>query len=288
MSESADVSDFARYLLAKRTVDDRALNRHVYETLVSSLPAVDAPLRVLDIGCGVGTMAGRMQRWGLFADRRIEYLGIDSEPSTIASAAAPEHADWTGRFEAADLYEFARRAPDQSAFDLIIAHAVLDLLDLSRALPLLHGLMRPGGLGWFTINFDGMSLFEPPLDAALDAAIESAYHATMDARLIDGAPAGESRTGRRLFAALPRAGLPILAAGASDWVVHPVSGVYPGDEGYFLEAILGFVESSLNAHPALAPDALSSWLVQRRAQIANGELVYVAHQLDFLVGRPLQ
>ncbi len=283
---SSQLTPFARYLLAKCSVDDRALNRNVYDALAAALPAHAMPLRVLEIGCGVGTMLERLARWGLLAGRQVSYLGIDSEASNIEAAVSPNVAGLSTGFTVADVHEFAQRAEAHGAFDLIIAHAVLDLLDLERTLPLLRDLLRPGGLAWFTINFDGVTLLEPPTDPPLDAAIVAAYHATMDARTTDGAPAGASETGRRLFTALPRAGLPILAAGASDWVVHPVGGRYPHDEGYFLEAILGFFEDALADWPVLAPASLAEWLIERRAQVANADLTYIAHQFDFLAMRP--
>ena len=50
-----DAFDFTRYLASKRTVDDRALNRQVWQTLadavVAELPP-DRPLRVLEVGAG--------------------------------------------------------------------------------------------------------------------------------------------------------------------------------------------------------------------------------------------
>ncbi len=280
------LTPFARYLLAKRSVDDRSLNQGVYAALLASLPPAPAPLRILEIGCGVGTMLARLAAWGLLDGRAVDYLGIDNVADNIAAASAPQLPSLTARFEIADIHEFAARANTHGGYDLLIAHAVLDLLDLNHALPLLAGLVRAGGLGWFTINFDGMTLFEPPIDPALDAAIEAAYHATMDARTIDGAPAGASATGRRLFTALPRAGLPIVAAGASDWVVFPVNGAYPADEGYFLEAILGFFAEALQDSTTIPSALLNDWLTQRRAQVARAELIYIAHQLDFLVVRP--
>lgn len=289
MSSALPPAPFARYLLAKQSVDDRALNRGVYEALLTHLPTAGAPpLHVLEVGCGVGTMLNRLQRWGFLAGRHVDYLGIDTEASNLTAAHAPEIDTLSARFETADIYDFADRPSAQDAYDLIIAHAVLDLLELDRALPLLRRLLRPGGLGWFTINFDGMTVLEPPLDAALDAAIEAAYHATMDARTVDGAPSGASRTGRRLFAALPQAGLPILTAGASDWVVFPARGAYLGDERDFLESILDFFESALRVQPEIAPAALKTWLTERRAQVARAELTFIAHQIDFLVERPAE
>ena len=285
-------SPFARYLLAKRSVDDRALNRNVYNALLAQLSNVNAPLRTLEIGCGVGTMLERIVRWGMLQERRIDYLGIDNDAGNIAAATAPDAPNLTARFEVADFYTFAELPAHQSHYDLVIAHAVLDLFDLDRALPLVRALLRPGGLGWFTINFDGATIFEPPLEGdpndALNTAMLAAYHATMDARTIDGAPAGASATGRRLLSALPRAGLPVLAAGASDWVVFPCNGAYPNDEQAFLEAILGFFAHSLDGAAGVSPAARNQWLTQRHAQIARAELSYIAHQLDFLVARPAE
>lgn len=49
---------FPRYLLAKQTVDDRALNKDVFAALNANLPA--APLSIVEIGAGIGTMLRRL------------------------------------------------------------------------------------------------------------------------------------------------------------------------------------------------------------------------------------
>ncbi|MDE0464822.1 MAG: hypothetical protein OXH93_20555, partial [Caldilineaceae bacterium] len=69
--------------------------------------------------------------------------------------------------------------------------------------------------------------------------------------------------------------------------VHAVGGGYPADEAYFLGCILHFVESTLSGHPELDGGEFGEWLALRRGQVARGELVYVAHQLDYCgrVGR---
>ena len=137
------------------------------------------------------------------------------------------------------------------------------------------------GLAWLTINFDGVTTFEPTIEAALDERIERLYHRTMDTR----PTGGDSRSGRHLFGHLRGAGAKILAAGASDWVVHAVNGTYPEEEAYFLHFILHFFEESLTGHAELDAKAFVNWLEARRAQIERGELVYIAHQMDFLVKR---
>ena len=55
---------FARYLTAKKSVDDRALNRHVWQSLVAALPRAtpEQPLQILEVGAGLGTMVERLCR----------------------------------------------------------------------------------------------------------------------------------------------------------------------------------------------------------------------------------
>ena len=131
-----------------------------------------------------------------------------------------------------------------------------------------------------TINFDGVTSLEPVIDATLDEQIERLYHQSMDTR----PTGGDSQSGRHLFKHLRNAGAEILAAGASDWVVHALNGKYMDDEEYFLHFILHFFEESLTGKPGLDAAAFSDWLAKRHIQIERGELVYIAHQMDFLAG----
>ena len=284
-----DAFDFTRYLASKRTVDDRALNRHVWQTLADAVAAElppDRPSRVLEVGAGIGTMVERCVEWGLLT--RADYTALDNEESNIeitrrrlAHLTSGEETGLQVRFETANLYEFAARQENRQRFDLIIAHALLDLLHLPTALPSLLEMVRPGGLFYFSINFDGATLFLPEADPELDKRIEALYHHSMDTRITDGQPSGDSRTGRRLFHALRACGAEVLAAGSSDWVVHAVGGAYPHDEAHFLSCILHFVESTLRGHPELDAGEFEDWLALRRQQVARGELMYVAHQLDY-------
>ena len=286
---------FPHYLQSKRTVDDRALNKDVFAALKANLPS--ASFSVIEIGAGIGTMLTRLIEWGLLTN--ADYLALDEmeENITYASEWIPNWAESTGfraeriaenqirlrdqardvriTFERADVFDFIQKNPPKS--DLLIAHAVLDLFPLPVSLPKLFLLTK--GLAWLTINFDGMTIFEPTIDAALDATIERLYHESMDKR----STGGDSRTGRHLFSHLRSVDAQILAAGASDWVVHSINEKYPADEKYFLHFILHFFEDSLSAHEDLDVNAFADWLSKRRGQIERGELVYIAHQMDFLV-----
>ena len=136
-------------------------------------------------------------------------------------------------------------------------------------------------LAWLTINFDGISALYPVIDCELDEKIEQLYHLTMDKR----PGGGDSRMGRHLFGHLRAMDAAVLAAGASDWVVYGNGGKYPADEKYFLQFILQFFEDALRDCRDLEPAILDPWLAKRHEQIERGELVYIAHQMDFLVRR---
>ena len=268
---------FPRYLAAKKTVDDRALNQHVWQTMAE---VVSVPTRILEIGAGIGTMVERFAQHGLLA--QAEYTAVDNQPDNITEAKRRlKHLDDFIHLETIDLFDFICREQGQQSWDLLIAHAFLDLMDIPATLPRLFSLLKPGGYFYFTINFDGATIFQPIIDPVLDAKIEQLYHRTMDERLTDGQPSGDSRSGRHLFHQLRQAGGEILAAGSSDWVVFAGDDGYPADEAYFLQFIVHTMQQALAGHPELAAARFADWIRQRQKQIENGDLVYIAHQIDF-------
>lgn len=297
MSATPLDDQFPHYLAAKRTVDDRALNLQVWQRLCAAVSATqqtleeaagDAPprpLEVLELAAGIGTMVERSLHWQLFAPAPVCYTAIDARPDNMAAAKVrlQETPAWFDlQLQTADVFEFCTRPREQHRYDLVIAHAFLDLLDIPTALPQLKQLLRPGGLFYFTINFDGASILQPEIDPPYDAAIEAAYHRTMDERITDGQRSGDSRTGRHLFERLRAAGYHVTAAGSSDWVVFPLAGHYPDDEAFFLHFIVHTMHGALRNDPQVGGAAFERWIAQRHEQIERGELVYIAHQLDFL------
>src|SRR5580693_8838696 len=279
--EGSMTSDYARYLAAKTTVDDRALNRHVLSELRRLMPA-GAP-RVLAVGAGEYIL--------LDADRRLldcsrRWLRDWAATRGLRSDVLPDGlqiGDLRVRLVHAELGSYLEAGHGALA-DVLIANAVLDLVDVPAVLPGLLRLLVPGGVYWFTINYDGESTFAP--GHPRDDQVMQAYHRDMDERVRYGRPAGDSRTGRRLFHHLRAAGAPALAAGSSDWVVSAdPDGKYPGDEAHFLRSILSTIQDALRSRPdRVEPADLANWLAVRGRQLAAGELVYLAHQLDF-VGR---
>ena len=286
---------YTRYLAAKKSVDDRALNRQVLDDLRRLLPA-GAP-RVLEVGSGLGTMVARLldrevldagQYTLLDVDGRLLRDSRDWLAAWAADRGVPCQPLADGlrlgnlrvRLVEAELGDFLARGAGEPV-DLLIASAFLDLVDVPAVLPDLLRLLAPGGAWWFPVNFDGETVFQP--DDPRDDEVLGAYHRTMDERVRYGRPAGDSRSGRHLFGSLRAAGAPVVSAGSSDWVVHAgPDGRYPGDEACFVEHILGTVEHAFA--DGAEPPGLAEWLAVRRRQLAAGELVYIAHQLD-LAGR---
>ncbi|MGO8761880.1 MAG: class I SAM-dependent methyltransferase [Desulfobaccales bacterium] len=302
----AAADDFIRYLAAKKGLDDRCLNRQVWEALERAVRGRtdSSPLRVLEVGCGIGTMLERLLDWGLLT--RAAYTGIDVEAGLIRAAAerlrgyaAARQANLSVesdgamvlsspfqevqiRLEAADLFDFLDREPGKPAWDLLVAHAFLDLIDLAATLPRLLSHLAPGGFFYFSLNFDGATTLEPVIDPDLDRQIESLYHQTMDRRRCQGRPAGSSRTGRRLLGHLKEAGARVVAAGSSDWVVFPGPEGYPGDEAFLLHFIIDTIGGALGGHPELDGGRFRAWIAERHRQIEAAELIYIAHQLDVM------
>ena len=257
------MNEFAHYLEAKRTVDDRAIDRRVLETLRRRLENIEGPA-IADIGAGVGTGIERLVDWGVVAEPI--YTAIEPDRELLADARSRLEARLHGEFIASTLTDFAAKDDNHARYDLVIAHAFLDIVELAPALKNLVSLARPGGFLYFPITFDGETIFEPARED--DAAILSRYHASMGA-------IGDSKTGRKLVHALQEHPVDVVEMASSDWIVFPTAGSYPSDEAFFLKFVVGMVERTLG-------ERAKRWAAARREQIDDGQLLYIAHQIDCL------
>ena len=278
---------FVRYLEAKKTVDDRALNAGVWQVLANSLPTATAesPLRVLELGAGIGTMVERLVELQILG--HTEYTALDENATLIAELQQrlPRrirrgNSDIQLESLVGDALSFAAREENKHAWDLLIAHAFLDLLHLPTAVSRLLTCLRPGGLFYFTIVFDGVTILQPEIDPIFDTHIERLYHLSMDQRLTWGQSSGDSQSGRHLLSYLQQMGGTLLAVGSSDWVVVAGPKGYPADEAFFLHFIIDTIHLALRDQPEIDPDRFLAWINERHAQIERGKLIYIAHQLD--------
>jgi SAM-dependent methyltransferase len=91
-----DDFSFARYLAAKESVDDRALHRPTLDRVAADLSEAaarrDGPIRVLEVGCGLGSMLRRLLDWERLPDR-VSYLGVDAD-GALVDAARERTREW--------------------------------------------------------------------------------------------------------------------------------------------------------------------------------------------------
>lgn len=296
---------FIRYLEAKKTVDDRAINRHVWQVLSRSLPSPSAekPLNIVEMGAGIGTMIERMIEWGLLD--YANYTAFDVEPENIQHARqkllnwASDHGFQSIRLVdglkiksggreisinliEGDLFDFFSDQHNLSRYDFLVAHAFLDLVDLPVTLPKIFNLGKDGSLFYFTINYDGLTIIEPTIDDDFDRLVLEMYHRTMLERIHNGKRFGDSQAGRHLINHIQESGGRILAAGSSDWFIFPTSSGYHHDESYFLHFLIHTIFQALINQPELDLEKFVEWIHLRHTQIERQELVYIAHQLDYV------
>ena len=299
-------NDFSSdYLAAKKAIDDRALNRHVWDTLRQALPQATgrAPVNIIEIGAGIGTMLARVVDWGLLTgpatyvitDCAEDHLRDGRQYLSTWAAQRGHDLSWQdhrcGRLCTASadvslvvVVASAQTIADGSdtlgRFHLLIAHALLDLVDFPVLLPKLLMRLENNGLAYLTCNFDGDTLFLPEYPGVEEKEILRRYHASMEARV-----SGASTSGRRLLTFLQRPGVALLAAGSSDWLIHPRDGRYTIDEAFFLNALIATVKRELVDKNGPPLSGLSAWAGIRHRQVEAGELTFLARHLDLLARR---
>ena len=298
--------EFRRYLDAKATVDDRALDRRVLGRFRDDVCGRSHP-RILEAGAGTAAFCRRFLAWDEVPD--CTYVAVDTDVDLLA--VARERILETARevgFSAAVVDPTATEfGPEDRAattvatlqlrgparvdvrlvagdavavaaagtWDALAAQAFVDLLDVDDVRRLLSAVVD-GGAVYLPITFDGGTTFVPGHPA--DDEVLPAYHATMH----DTETRLGSTAGRRLLELLPDFGVSLAAVGGSDWVVVPSEGAYPADEAFFLEVIVDTVADAVRGQ--VADETVDAWLDARRDERKNGELRFVARNLD-LYGR---
>ena len=114
-------------------VTDWSHNSWYHRLLLSQVP--DGAQRVLDVGCGAGTLARKLARSVPHVD------GIDLSPAMIEAARRGAPANVT--FSVGDVLTFD---PPPGSYDAVVSSAVLHHLPLPEALPRMAGWLRPGGV----------------------------------------------------------------------------------------------------------------------------------------------
>jgi hypothetical protein len=273
--------DYVQYLDVKKSIDDRSLNQNVWKHFSSWLKKESNQkdkLKLLEIGAGIGTMIERLLEAGLL--RNCHYIALEPEDS-FKEAASSRLESWANQhaydFIANDVglweiqnndiqitVEWLKADADQvnklfdnESFDLILSHAVIDLLPVPKIMPvILEKLKKQGGF-YFSLNFAGETVFFPAYEN--DSIIAEKYHADMDKRFpgLDWQP---SKTGGSLGGWLDNYGCQQIVEGASDWELASV-------DHLFIKNILDTINKALDGLPDL-----EEWIKTRYLELDKGVL----------------
>lgn len=183
------------------------LRSHRWRTAENSagylLPHLRAGQRLLDVGCGPGTITVDLAR-------RVApgpTVGADQAAAVVAEAAAQPDVPATCRFEVADVYALPY---DDGAFDVVHAHQVLQHLgDPVAALRELCRVTAPGGVVAVRDSIYRAMAWYPRLPG-LDRWLE-VYCAVAEAN------GGEPDAGSHLLAWAHAAGATDVRASATAW-----------------------------------------------------------------------
>ncbi|MFC6703724.1 class I SAM-dependent methyltransferase [Flexivirga alba] len=142
--------------------DDDRSDLDVYEAIVDELGA----RKVLDIGCGTGSLAVRL------AARGIEVVGIDPAVASIEVARTKPYADKVTWIEG-DATALTGRVADGDLAVMTgnVAQVFVDDADWSQTLGAIHDALREGGWFVFEARRPEMRAWEqwttPPTEVAL-------------------------------------------------------------------------------------------------------------------------
>ena len=183
---------------------ESVLRSHRWRTVENSaaylLTHLRPGLRLLDVGCGPGTITAD------FATRLAPgtVLGIDASAEVI-DAARRDHPDVT--FSVADVYDLGL---EDASWDVVHAHQVLQhLAEPVAALKEMRRVVRPGGIV-AARDSDYASFTWHPADERLERWL-ALYQE------IARANGGEPDAGRRLMSWARQAGFTRVDASASAW-----------------------------------------------------------------------
>ena len=285
--------DPVAYLEAKRSVDDRALDRDTLRRVRGVLEnesGDDPPTTVLEAGAGTGALLRRALAWDL---PPLEWVAVDTDADVLDAAASlvadraarlgyavdasgdarelrlDGPAPVTVRLRRADVRDVAA----ERRVDGLVGQSFADLVSVASTVSLVDAV-ADGGWFYLPLTFDGETSFRPSHGA--DDAVVAAYHDSMRGPHRPGPAAG-----RAVVAGLREAGYDPTVA-RSDWRVAPVEGAYPADEERFLRVLVDTVaDEGAGRVPAAT---LAAWESRRRAQLDAGALRFRARNVDIFGG----
>lgn len=135
-------------------------NIHYHPVLLTALPTACG--RVLDVGCGDGTLARRLRVAG------AEVTAIDRDPPSIDRARHLDHHMPTTEAPPINYVcdDFLTHPFEADSYDAVVSVAALHHMDPAAALSRMRALLRPGGL----LGIIGLARTRLPADLGWELA----------------------------------------------------------------------------------------------------------------------
>ena len=304
MTEKGNYQD---YLEAKRRVDTRCMNRHVFAEFKRNLRGradMEDGAVVLDLGTGTGLMLrkiislnprGKTTLYGIdrneencaaaraLIERELVESGYEIRSSGGSCAAKKGDARLTVTVIHGDFLDEPLPAVRDEACGFVTAHAVMDLVPLGKTIERVRALLEPGGVFYAPINYDGVTTLLPPYgNGVFENSLLALYNESMNRRSAGGEPTGGDRTGSGLYQELENRGFSILGFGPSDWLVFPRNGSYPSSDRRFLRYILHMIFKEGDRVKRKEGKRLRLWYERRLSDIESGKLTLLTHQTDII------
>jgi SAM-dependent methyltransferase len=280
----------ADWLAARAPYDEAALDRSAVDAIRAwgaRLPPGYAPI-VVDLGSGTGVALDRVRRW--LAPRPVVAFAVDEDAALLGRIAPPDDGSRIVPIVGDMLLPLDRRGgPPDGAVDLVVGHAIADLLPLDRLAARVSALLRPGGLAHLALVYDGLTAFEATddsdlnVDADLAPRVIAAFHRHMDRPVREIPSYGGSTAGRRLRSALASAGLEPLIDAPSIWRVSADASA-AGRE--VLDRLIRYVVEAVRESGALALGDLRQWERGLRAALQAATLTARVGHRDLLARKP--
>ncbi|MBN4064672.1 methyltransferase domain-containing protein [Dehalococcoides mccartyi] len=188
--------------------------RRASEAAAFVLPQLKSPMRLLDFGCGPGTISVDLAEH-LLPDGSL--VGIDSSQSVIeqAQSAASDKKLSNIEFEVNSIYETGY---ESESFDAAYAHQVLQhLSEPVKALEEARRVLKPGGIcGVREVDWGTSAIW--PLDDRISKFFD-VYKAVAERN------GGDANAGRRVKQWFGEAGFTDLVATSSTWTFADDAGL---------------------------------------------------------------
>ena len=240
--------------------------------LAASVPVAQAgssgALLVRDLGCGTGSMA----RWlapRLHPRGGQHWVLHDRDPGLLEYAVAGLPAGVTGAAAPGDLTRIDAAA--LAGTGLVVASALLDLLDAGEVDALADACDTAGCPALLTLSVTGRVRLDPPdpLDPAIAAAFDDHQRRRVGARRLlgpDAVPAAVTAFGRR--------GARVRTA-PSPWRLGP------DRAGLLREWLAGWLDAACTHRPGLR-DLVGPYRERREDELARGRLTVRVGHADLL------